>query len=121
MLQDPVGTIIHPSVYMILDEYCHVQLDSKNLKYRQKIDNWKPSFLPSREDAPWNTYDSIGIQEAGAVRILVCGNTGIGKSTLINGVFGAEVVGRDLHFTTVGTDLSTTDNKLSSCGGKTRC
>lgn len=28
----------------------------------------------------------------GAIRVLVCGNTGVGKSTLINKTFGVDVV-----------------------------
>jgi ribosome biogenesis GTPase A len=32
--------------------------------------------------------DEPGINEPEKIRILVCGNTGVGKSTLINRVFG---------------------------------
>lgn len=35
--------------------------------------------------------DEIPLQ-LDAVRILVCGNNGVGKSTLINNVFGEEIV-----------------------------
>ena len=41
--------------------------------------------------------DEPGIDEPEKIRILVCGNTGVGKSTLINRIFGVgpsnEVVG----------------------------
>ena len=40
----------------------------------------------------WGERETVNIEEPGAIRILVCGNTGVGKSTLINEVFGVEVV-----------------------------
>ena len=45
-----------------------------------------------RQDGFWNNAEAMSIEDPGAIRILVCGNSGIGKSTLINAVFGAEVV-----------------------------
>lgn len=32
------------------------------------------------------------IEDPAAIRILVCGNCGVGKSTLVNEIFGVEVV-----------------------------
>ena len=43
-------------------------------------------------DVFWGERETVDIEEPGAIRILVCGNTGVGKSTLINEVFGVEVV-----------------------------
>jgi predicted GTPase len=39
----------------------------------------------------WNDREVTVPKELGAIRILVCGNAGIGKSTLINKIFGVEV------------------------------
>ena len=50
----------------------------------------------------WNEREVLDFKEQGAIRILVCGNTGIGKSTLINEVFGTEVVGFGLHLKVSG-------------------
>ena len=36
----------------------------------------------------WTDRKTLEIEELRNIRILVCGNTGVGKSTLINKVFG---------------------------------
>ena len=45
----------------------------------------------------WTDRETSEIDELKSIRILVCGNTGVGKSTLVNRVFGVtpanEVVG----------------------------
>lgn len=43
--------------------------------------------VPNRGFWALNSLESSDLRP-GAIRILVCGNTGIGKSTLINAVFG---------------------------------
>jgi len=88
----PQGTILHPSVYLIFDEFCHLLLNSKDLGYRDYIDQWKPTILPSPEFEFWNEREIMTIEDPGAIRILVCGNTGVGKSSLVNEVFGVTVV-----------------------------
>ena len=54
------------------------------------------SSLPYQ--AFWNGRDPVEVQELRSLRILVCGITGIGKSTLINRIFGVEVVSPDNNF-----------------------
>ena len=39
----------------------------------------------------WNDTSAVEIDELKTIRILVCGNTGVGKSTLINRVFGVNL------------------------------
>ena len=68
-------------------------LNSKNLTYRADIEKLRPTMLP--EDGFWIERETISIEDPGAIRILVCGNSGIGKSTLINEVFGTELVSLD--------------------------
>jgi predicted GTPase len=87
----PQGTILHPSVYLIFDEYCHVLLDSKDLAYRKDIEEWRSKILPSNTEF-WNDREVTDIENVTAIRILVCGNTGVGKSSLINEVFGVRMV-----------------------------
>ena len=79
---------------MIFDRYCHVFLDSKDLPFRSNIEKWRDITLSN--DGFWNDREMLKIEEPEAIRILVCGNTGVGKSTLINEVFGVEVVSSEL-------------------------
>ena len=65
-------------------------LDSKVLSYRNDIEELRSTVLV--KDVFWSERETVDIEEPGAIRILVCGNTGVGKSTLINEVFGEEVV-----------------------------
>ena len=84
------GTIIHPSVYFVFDVYSHAFLNCKNLHFRNEIITWRPNMTPV--DGFWGEGEIESIQDPGAIRILVCGNSGIGKSTLINEVFGTDLV-----------------------------
>ena len=65
-------------------------LDSKALSFRNDIEELRSTVLV--KDVFWSERETVDIEEPGAIRILVCGNTGVGKSTLINEVFGEEVV-----------------------------
>lgn len=64
-------------------------LDSEALSFRNDIEMLRSTVLT--KDIFWGEKETLDIEEPGAVRILVCGSTGVGKSTLINEVFGAEV------------------------------
>ena len=83
----PRGTIVHPSVYLIFD--CHSQIwgSSRDLGYRNEIELFRSVAIPKTEDIFWDQSppQQNMIKE---MRVLVCGNTGVGKSTLINRVFG---------------------------------
>ena len=88
----PQGTIIHPSVYLILDEHNGTSLTMKRFPFNEELERWRGKTLGVRGRLPnigfWNFRRWIDSQKPGAVRILVCGNTGVGKSSLINKVFG---------------------------------
>lgn len=94
------GTIIHLSAFCILDRFPkYLELSSfkplkKNLAEYQAdcvLDN--ATSLP-----PW--LQGMQLQASGvkAFRILVCGKTGVGKSTLINKVFGVEMTEESLSY-----------------------
>jgi len=83
---------LHPSVYLVFDEYFNVLLDSKDLTYRKDIEQWRSKILSASADEFWHDDEVRDIERPESIRILVCGNVGVGKSTLINKVFGVKVV-----------------------------
>lgn len=93
----PQGTIIHPSVYLLLDERINIALETKELKLQRFIEDWRERMLGSTADGVVNPGfwldedESENTLNPGAIRVLVCGNTGVGKSTLINKTFGVDV------------------------------
>ena len=93
----PQGTIIHPSVYLLLDGHINVALETKELKLQRQIEDWREKMLGSKNGIVNTGFWLDGEEEddalnVGAIRVLVCGNTGVGKSTLINKTFGVDVV-----------------------------
>nr|XP_036577730.1 uncharacterized protein CTRU02_12250 [Colletotrichum truncatum]KAF6784789.1 hypothetical protein CTRU02_12250 [Colletotrichum truncatum] len=85
-------TVIHPSVYFLVDCYPtlgipkalgHIMWDLESFKdYCHCISqNLEEIFDPWR----------LGFLSSTCCRILICGNTGVGKSTLLNRVFGIEM------------------------------
>lgn len=91
----PQGTIVHPSVYLLLDEHINVALDTKEAKLQRSLEDWRETFLGSSNGITnfgfWGKLDLDDNLDPGAIRVLVCGNTGVGKSTLINKTFGVDV------------------------------
>ncbi|KAI0906783.1 hypothetical protein F4823DRAFT_565423 [Ustulina deusta] len=89
--KSPYGNIIHPSMFAILDRNARYY-DQGVFKTRKRA---LSGFLECIDDQgktqPW--LEGLSLQETGvnAFRILVCGKTGVGKSTLINKVFGVEM------------------------------
>lgn len=90
------GTVIHPSVYLLLDERIHIALDTNETKLQRNVEDWRERMLGTRNGHVncgfWGREDNAQF-DLGAIRVLVCGNTGVGKSTLINKTFGVEVTG----------------------------
>ncbi|KAF6841016.1 hypothetical protein CMUS01_03680 [Colletotrichum musicola] len=93
----PQGTFVHPSVYLLLDWQLGLSLDMQEFPFFSHLHGWRDKTLGYQGEVPvqgfWN--DSVKWsqeqEELGAIRILVCGNVGIGKSSLINKVFGVDV------------------------------
>ena len=92
----PQGTIIHPSVYHCSDEFVVQTSSLSSMPDRGTIENWRAKMLGTEHHVLnqgfWSDADpQENDDELKAIRILVCGNTGVGKSTLINQVFGVNM------------------------------
>ncbi|KAG9672069.1 glycoside hydrolase, partial [Aureobasidium melanogenum] len=85
----PLGCIIHPSVYLIMDVYARFGIELAMKPFEKDIDRFRNEQHPNMRD-PWLTLQTEAVPQTSvkACRILVCGRTGVGKSTLINKVFG---------------------------------
>lgn len=93
----PHGTVIHPSVYLLLDKYIGISLNMKAFPFYPHIEKWRQLTLGQKGGQKDNSVlGSMGFwndgrtaePDPGAIRILVCGNAGVGKSSLINSIFG---------------------------------
>ncbi|KAI1266061.1 hypothetical protein F5Y18DRAFT_416856 [Xylariaceae sp. FL1019] len=94
----PGGTIVHPSVYFINDIYDRLGLGGNMMQYAEGLDNFRQSRFAKHEVYgkvhmdPWRaSLADLGGEELKNCRVLVCGRAGVGKSTLINKVFGSVV------------------------------
>ncbi|KAI0449713.1 hypothetical protein F5B21DRAFT_493341 [Xylaria acuta] len=103
----PYGNIIHPSTFAILDRNARYY-DQGVFKARKRD---LSAFLEYIDDQgrphPW--LEGITLQDTGvkAFRILVCGKTGVGKSTLINKVFGVEMTEESTTYSQGVHDINT--------------
>ncbi|WAO97035.1 Hypothetical protein NCS54_01474000 [Fusarium falciforme] len=96
----PYGTIIHPSLFCILDRYPrHLELPSFKL-LKANISNFQDMCLVENNNkiAPWLLDLQLQASGVKAFRILVCGKSGVGKSTLINKVFGVKMTEESLSY-----------------------
>lgn len=112
----PAGTIIHPSVYFLIDENVAVIMETKHAQLVQNLSEWSSTMLGEIEHAVddgmtkitkmvpnpgfWNKSEDfeIDVDSLPPLRILVCGYTGVGKSNLVSKVFGVDLVRFPIHF-----------------------
>lgn len=88
------GNIIHPSLFCILDRTPILFEQARFRPYKAQLADFEVNDMRASHDgdAPWFQGSDLLASNVKAFRILVCGKTGVGKSTLINKVFGVEMV-----------------------------
>ena len=93
------GTIIHPSVFFLADTYSKLGIKQALKHYVDDINGFRTSYVQGEERDPWiveRRFDLGDFNNLKDFRILVCGQAGVGKSTLINKVFGINMVSQEL-------------------------
>lgn len=98
---------MHPSVYFLLSDYATMLIPLNPLQNEllKNLTTLEMRMLGTIDNAIidhgfWSGGSQVRRQltdERWPIRILVCGNTGVGKSTLINRVFGVPVVSQTLQ------------------------
>jgi len=73
---------------MIYDQNSHVIANAKEWPFLDQFSDFRRQALPDEQLIFWDQSSAIGEQVDAKFRILVCGNAGVGKSTLINMLFG---------------------------------
>ena len=77
----------------MLDNYPNLFLGRGEMEFREALYHIRNTIFCYQLE--WDFREkSFTVQSPRVSRILVCGNAGIGKSTLINKVFGSDVVSR---------------------------
>ncbi|KAK2035957.1 hypothetical protein LZ31DRAFT_636809 [Colletotrichum somersetense] len=85
------GTIIHPSVYFLLDTYPTLGIKEALKDLEDDLKSFRSThmtYVSDGEPMPSDPWIRDILPEHSTCRILICGNTGVGKSTLLNKVFG---------------------------------
>ncbi|KAF9869978.1 hypothetical protein CkaCkLH20_12587 [Colletotrichum karsti] len=89
------GIVIHPSVYFLVDCYPTLGIPKALGNLMGNLESFRDryNYLSDRLEAKLESFDPWrrDFMLSTSCRILICGNTGVGKSTLLNRVFGIEM------------------------------
>lgn len=82
------GTVIHPSVYFLVDCYPTLGIPKGLGSLMDHLESFRSSlrYLSEKVEASFDPWRQDFLMST-SCRILICGNTGVGKSTLLNRVF----------------------------------
>lgn len=102
-----IGSFVHPSVYMLQDFYPHLRLGQRLGCFERQLQVHREQcgFRFTEGKQPWPRQEDVLPYSLEHARVLVCGQNGIGKSTLINKVFKIDIDAKDDH---VVSDLRVT-------------
>ncbi|KAI8270678.1 hypothetical protein K4K58_008506 [Colletotrichum sp. SAR11_239] len=83
------GTVIHPSVYFLVDCYPTLGIPKALGSLMDHLESFRSSlkYLSEKVEATFDPWRQDFLMST-SCRILIRGNTGVGKSTLLNRVFG---------------------------------
>jgi hypothetical protein len=87
-LQAPVGVFIHPSAYFIYDTDMHINMNSKDWSFQDEFCGFRLKFPSLNKESFWDHNSGVVEENIKKIRILVCGNAGVGKTSLLNKVLG---------------------------------
>lgn len=89
----PTGTYIHPSVFLLDETVATVAFIVNSIPYCEALRAQARFSIPNSEQDFWNIHKEIAARtKIRHARIVVCGLTEVGKSTLINAAFGKKMV-----------------------------
>jgi uncharacterized protein (DUF2235 family) len=88
----PTGTFIHPSVYQVLDENPGIRDVSGGWAFTKPLALFRHRAIPDEREVFWTHPSPAMMKKLEKIRILICGDAGVGKSTLINRVLGGNYV-----------------------------
>jgi ribosome biogenesis GTPase A len=94
----PTGTFIHPSLFLLDETVASMANIVNSLPYCESLRSQAKVSIPNTEQDFWNIHKEIEARtEVRHARILVCGLTEVGKSTLINAALGKKIVSPPEH------------------------
>lgn len=90
--------MIHPSIYFLRETCSFLGVGKALAHLEPQLEKFRDDRMEYQgEGHPW-LRDYHASPTLSTFRILICGNAGVGKSTLLNRVFGTEMVGTTAHY-----------------------